>query len=42
MYTVLLNQDQVQVACGWYGIEKKCLSNLGRKSLPVNAHLEHI
>ena len=42
MYTLLLDQDQVQVACGWYGIENKCLSNLGRESLPMTGHLEHI
>jgi hypothetical protein len=42
MYTVLLDQDQVQVGCGWDGIENKCLSNLGRKSLPMIGYLEHI
>jgi len=42
MYTVLSDQDQVQVACGLDGIGNKCLSNLGRKSLPMIGHLEHI
>jgi hypothetical protein len=42
MYTVLLYQDQVQVACGRDEIGNKCLSNLGRKSLPMIGHLEHI
>ena len=41
MYTVLLDQDQAQVACGLDGIENKCLSNLDRKSLPMIGHLEH-
>jgi hypothetical protein len=42
MYTVLLDQDQVQVACSWDGIENKCLSNIGGKSLPMTDHWEHI
>jgi hypothetical protein len=42
MYTLLLDQDQAQVACGWDGMENKCLSNLSGKSLPIISHLEYI